>query len=614
MAIRISNQITFTEQKKVLEIREWYLAVDKNTDITHEAQGWTTEVQMIDEVNRYLWNYEEVIYSIGSSEKSDPVIIGFYGKGSDGKGISDIKNYYLVTQTPELPENPEWSETILMLTPTNKYLWNYDEIIYTDGMSKNSTAAIIGVYGDSGADAVDFQIYSVNGFEFSDSIQSIELKTIAYTNGSKISDTNVGYSWKWWNAESESDDKYEEIANANTSVLIVKVNDPYAFASIKCELSYDGLIYEDYVSLTRTTAIYTAVSRFFDGNNAITADEDYLIIYVELYKDNVPEELLYDKNVYISDNNIVEDGVIATDIDQKECIDGNTMYFVCKVVYGNVIEYDTVFGQYSAGQWNVIASDYIYKNDLFVNTTSPIVFVPKDKISRALTVNFEVRSKTNAMLARTSAMLLDFNDPTVSGAEPVDPQVGQLWLDTSVSPSILKMWDGIEWVNSNYQNGNVVYTSQPKNGYSSGDLWILANGETCGDFGPGSMLKANVTSSTFDQTHWDDAMKENTSIINDVKQYFAFNKNTGLKIGQSNEKFYVNISSTEMGFYDEDQKVVNISNQSATIKSAKLKGNTDFYGQINICDPKSIPEDNTVDNLFIFKIESNGSFSLALAT
>ena len=79
MAIKTSNQITFTEYKKIVKIKEWYLATPNGTDVTRETEGWTESIQMIDATNRYLWNYEEVVYSIGSSEVSDPVIIGYYG-------------------------------------------------------------------------------------------------------------------------------------------------------------------------------------------------------------------------------------------------------------------------------------------------------------------------------------------------------------------------------------------------------------------------------------------------------------------------------------------------------------------------------------------------------
>ena len=78
-----------------------------------------------------------------------------------------------------------------------------------------------------------------------------------------------------------------------------------------------------------------------------------------------------------------------------------------------------------------------------------------------------------------------------------------------------------------------------------------------------------------------------------------------------------NINSTEMGFYDnstgQHQKVVYIKNNSATIQNANLKGNTNFYGQMNICDPATDPEDGTGDALFVWKIEQNGSLSLAVA-
>ena len=151
----------------------------------------------------------------------------------------------------------------------------------------------------------------------------------------------------------------------------------------------------------------------------------------------------------------------------------------------------------------------------------------------------------------------------------------------------------------------MVYTSKPTGGYSDGDLWILAGGETCGDFGPGSMLRANTTSATFKESHWEDVDEEGTEQKNNIKQYFLFNKDSGLRIGQTGDKFYVNISSTEMGFYDASsgtaQKVVSISNQSAKIKNLTVEDNAIFNCEVQFGN-------------FILKTESNGSLSLALAT
>ena len=89
-------------------------------------------------------------------------------------------------------------------------------------------------------------------------------------------------------------------------------------------------------------------------------------------------------------------------------------------------------------------------------------------------------------------------------------------------------------------------------------------------------------------------------------------------IGQVDENFYVNISSQEMGFYDNsdkenpNQKVVSIGNNSATIKKpifkedAKFENNATFEQQVNMYKP------NTTTG-FIFKLEENGSLSLAIS-
>lgn len=866
MAIKVSNQITFTEYKKIVEIKEWYLATSQDSGVTKETEGWTEIVQTITKDKNYLWNYEEVIYSLGSSDVSDPIIIGVYGEtgsvgaslqvkykssatvpvitnnnvstwsdtvptpkdgekiymtqklstdinwsnpiqisandgesttaeiidgywyingeptgvkaegadgkpadvsigedgywyidgektntkaqgetgkdgsdieyvyyrsksvadldppsyidneltsgwtqspqgitetykceyvsirtkpsdgdwgtfsnpvlwskwgekgqdgdgvayqyylsnssdvptysqddpkwtddptgvtkdnqyeyvvqikttenevivstpslwakyGEDGKGISNIVNYYYVTQNTTLGddwESLEWSDTVLQIDPVNRYLWNYEEITYTDDSKLKTDPAIIGAYGDSGTDAVDFQIYSVDGFEFKEGLTSIELKTVALQGGNVIS-SEVFYQWYWWNTGSTEDDKYEAIPDAISSNLIVNIDDLYAFSSLKCTMKYNDIVYEDYASLTRQTVIYTALAKFFNGSNTIQNDADYMIVYVELYKNNTIEESIYTDKVYISSENTVQDGIITTDITGTYSDDDMT-YFVCKNTYNDVAEYDVILGRYASDQWNVVASEYVYNNDLFSHSTSHVMFIPKEKIARSLSINFEI-SNDNAIVARTNATVLDLNDPMISNTAPTDPKDGQLWLDTSVSPSVLKMWDGSKWVNSGYQNGNVVYTSKPINGYSKGDLWILADEETCGDFGPGSMLKADTTSGTFDESHWKDVDEDGTEQKNNIKQYFLFNQDTGLRIGQADDKFYVNISSTEMGFYDASdgtaQKVVSISNQSAKIKNLTVEDGALFNCEVQFGN-------------FILKTENNGSLSLAL--
>ena len=80
-------------------------------------------------------------------EKGDP---GEDGKpGNDGVGISNISEYYQVS-TSNVTAPTSWLQTVPTLTATNKYLWNYEKITYTDNSVSETKKRVIGVYGDKG--------------------------------------------------------------------------------------------------------------------------------------------------------------------------------------------------------------------------------------------------------------------------------------------------------------------------------------------------------------------------------------------------------------------------------------------------------------------------------
>lgn len=523
--------------------------------------------------------------------------------GKDGKGIASVSNYYATTKTAD--ETPSsWSNFVPQLTTTDKYLWNYEQIYYTDGSWQKTASAIIGVYGDSGTDAVDFQIYSTDGFEFSDSVKSIELKTVCFYGREKIDEGDLTYTWKWYDDQQnqyiniESDD-------VNASSITVEENDIYAFTSLKCEVIYDDITYEDYISLTRHYPVYTAVAKFFDGNNVIESDATHSIVYIELYKDNVKVAGLESNYIHTDAMNRLYDsnGVlcIRTPLEKNT---GGRQYFLCVDGRSNGDDSTVVvLGKcHKSLGWIVPTDEYRYVNS-FNDLSCPILYVPKEKINKSLNIDFTVYDNAGKAIAITNTTILDFNDPVVSTSAPSNQKNGQMWLDTSSNPAILKVWDGSKWANSSYQKGNVVHTSKPSS-YAKGDLWILATGETCGDLGPGSMVRAKQGSTTFDASHWEDVDAEGTTQKQNIKQYFDFTAANGLKIGQSDDKFYVNITSTEMGFYDASdgnaEKVVSISNNSAKIKDMVVDNGAKFNCEVRIGN-------------FVFKQEQNGSFSLALA-
>lgn len=148
------GQIQGPAGKGVQTVTNYYLASVNASGITSSTSGWTTDIQNVTPTKKYLWNYETTTYTDGSTASTAPCVIGVYGDtgeaGSDGKGISSITEYYQVS-TSNSTAPTSWQTSVPELTPTNKYLWNYETITYTDGTTKDTAKRVIGVYGDTGA-------------------------------------------------------------------------------------------------------------------------------------------------------------------------------------------------------------------------------------------------------------------------------------------------------------------------------------------------------------------------------------------------------------------------------------------------------------------------------
>ena len=49
------------------------------------------------------------------------------------------------------------------------------------------------------------------------------------------------------------------------------------------------------------------------------------------------------------------------------------------------------------------------------------------------------------LIASGQLPLYDFNDAIIAGIQPANPSLDTLWLDSSVTPNMMKKWDGLEW-------------------------------------------------------------------------------------------------------------------------------------------------------------------------
>ena len=156
--------------KSIGQVVNYYLATNASSNVTASTSGWTTTVQSVSSSKKYLWNYEVVKYTDGAiASTTAPCIIGSYGDtgakgdkglkgdtgargatGPTGVGIKSITEYYAVSTTNTTAPT-SWVTSIPTLTASNKYLWNYETVTYTNNSTVSTSKRVIGVYGDKGA-------------------------------------------------------------------------------------------------------------------------------------------------------------------------------------------------------------------------------------------------------------------------------------------------------------------------------------------------------------------------------------------------------------------------------------------------------------------------------
>lgn len=138
----------------ISSVTEYYLASSSSSGVTTSTPGWTTDptatAATMTSTKKYLWNYERINYTDGTHADTTPARIGTYG--DRGVGITSITEYYLATSavTGVTRSTSGWTTSIQTVTSTNKYLWNYEKVTYTDGTTANTDPVIIGTYGDKG--------------------------------------------------------------------------------------------------------------------------------------------------------------------------------------------------------------------------------------------------------------------------------------------------------------------------------------------------------------------------------------------------------------------------------------------------------------------------------
>ena len=612
-----TNAVCITGQKGstgvgIKSVTEYYLATASSSGVTTSTSGWTTAIQTITSDKKYLWNYEVITYTDNTTSTTTPIVIGVFGNtGNTGKGIKSVTEYYLATSSSSgvTTSTSGWTTTMQSLTATNKYLWNYELITYTDNTTATINPVIIGAYGDKGnqgdkgVPAVTFQVYAPNGYLLTKDLTSLTLQTFAYEGSTSIT-SGATYQWAQY-----TEDAWENISGATSQTLTVTKNDVEKSKSYKCTMTYKSQQYTSTVTVQDKTDTYDSllqvITRYSPTNRI------YWVLYSAVYSEEGEIDTLLG-SVSVTAPTSPTTGQYWYKIDE-------TNYTVTLMKYSGTAWAETTDKQELVYDWSLL-------NDankiMSLGSQSKVKIITSSDFSKTCTVQCNIRGSESIPISYSNQILIDPSDPIVSSAEPTNPTHGQLWIRMGAnSLYTLLVWDASleQWVVSETDSRVKVHISKPSS-YEIGDVWVVGS-----DYEPtiyingvaqttkhlvGTMLKAQYSSQSYKDSDWVEALNYKND-INDLKenlnmynQFFSADED-GL-VMQAKDKngviseFKTKLTHTELGFYQGENKVAHINNNQLNISKAEITNGMTIKGDAPVLE---------IGNFIIIQ-ESNGSLSI----
>lgn len=139
----------------------------------------------------YTWTGGEYSQTV-SPQTSRPKPVG---TSIIGRGIKSVTNKYAVSASNTTAPT-SWSDTAPSTTTTNKYLWNYEIITYTDNTTAETNKRVIGVHGVTGATGVG--IKSITEYYLATaSANGVTTSTAGWTTDMQVTTTTKKYLWNY---------------------------------------------------------------------------------------------------------------------------------------------------------------------------------------------------------------------------------------------------------------------------------------------------------------------------------------------------------------------------------------------------------------------------------
>ena len=198
--------------------------------------------------------------------------------------------------------------------------------------------------------------------------------------------------------------------------------------------------------------------------------------------------------------------------------------------------------------------------------TSKVIYVTDTDIEGITTFSCEVGS-----IAVAQFTIRDDTDITISNIPPENPATDMLWLDTGVTPNVIKKFNGESWqiINDTSDFVSVINSTVEQ---AASDIYSTVDSK---------IAEAKLTEAEFTVMFGDTVESGINSSINQVQQnldkyktdvsvYMRYDSSGTLTLGNQADNFQTRITNQKMSFVEGNTEVAYISNNSMFITNARV--------------------------------------------
>lgn len=170
--------------------------LDRNSPETPTGRhpvGWGTAMPNPSDASQIIWASTAFINADDTLSITWAIPARISGvSGNDGVGVAEVVNFYQKSASSTIAPTT-WGTEVPVLDSTNKYLWNYEKVTYSNGSNTTTAPAMIGTLAADGKGIVSITEY----YLASAASSGVTTATLGWTTTPQTTDQTNKYLWNY---------------------------------------------------------------------------------------------------------------------------------------------------------------------------------------------------------------------------------------------------------------------------------------------------------------------------------------------------------------------------------------------------------------------------------